>query len=80
MELDSKREQETVKVKTESAVQENSLKEKTKTDEAIRLYQAKAEIDEQIAQRQHERQKELVTLQSTLGIVQDTAKTQSATV
>ena len=77
MELDAKREQETVKVKTESAVQENSLKEKTKTDEAIRLYQSKKMIDEQFAQKQHERDKEKITLQSTLGIVQDTAKTQS---
>lgn len=80
MELDSKREQETVKIKTESAIQENSLKEKTKTDEAIRLYQSKKMIDEEFAQKQHQRDKEKITLQSTLGIVQDAAKTQPSAV
>jgi hypothetical protein len=77
MQLDAQREQETAKLKIELENSATVLKEKTKTDESIRLYAAKAEIDEQIAIKEHERKKELLQLQSTLGIVQDTVKTQS---
>jgi hypothetical protein len=72
MELDSQREQQNTTLKAQVA---ESL-EKTKTDEQIRLYQAKKQIDEQFAQRQHERAKELLQIESGLGIVQDTAKSQ----
>lgn len=76
MQLDSKREQEAIKLKDEL----NRSTEKIKTDEQIRLYGAKKEIDEQFAQKQHEREKELAQIQTGLAIVQDTAKNQSAVV
>jgi hypothetical protein len=74
MNLDSERE---LKSNSQKAELEQ-VKEKTKTDEQIRLYQAKMEIDEQYKQKEHERAKELLQIESSLGIVSDVAKTQSS--
>jgi len=73
MQLDKQREQEAIKLKDELT----RSTEKIKTDEQIRLYEAKKEIDEQYAQKEHTRQKELAQIQTGLAIVQDTAKSQS---
>jgi len=70
MQLDKQREQEAIKLKSES----DRLAEKIKTDEAIRLYESKKEVDEKYNRLEHERKKELVQLESTLGIVKDVAK------
>ena len=74
MKLDSEREQSAIKLKSELVTSE----EKIKTDEQIRLYDAKKSIDEKFAQLEHERKKELLGLQSTLGIVEKTVETESA--
>ena len=73
MHLDKQREQEAVQIK-EQLMQDT---EKIKTDEAIRLAQAQAQIDEQAAQQKHERDKELIQLKASLGIVGHIAKAHS---
>lgn len=70
MELDKQREQEAIKLKNQLLQSETSIIEKIKTDEAIRLYAAKAEIDERAAQAEHQRAKELKNIDSELGLVQ----------
>lgn len=79
MQIDSERSQEDIQLKAEMSAQENSMKEKTKTDNQIRLYASKKEIDDKFAQKEHERKKELLALEASLGIVSDTAKTQGMT-
>jgi hypothetical protein len=74
MNLDKQREQEAIKLKNELMATE----EKTKTDEAIRLYEAKKIIDEQFAQKQHQRDMEKIGTQSALNIVENEASVQSA--
>jgi hypothetical protein len=74
MTLDKQREQEGNQQKAQLAMQQEQIK----TNEAIRLYKEKKAIDEQYAQLEHKRQMELVGLQSSLGIIQDTAKQKSA--
>lgn len=74
MQLDKQREQEAIKLKSQLIESE----EKIKTDQEIRLYESKKQIDEQFAQKEHERAKELLQLESALGIVKDTANNQSA--
>jgi len=76
MNLDKEREQEAIKLKSELIEKEKKLG----TDEEIRLYRAKKIIDEEFAQKQHEREKEKLGLQSTLAVVQDAAKQESAAV
>lgn len=74
MELDKQREQEAIKLKNELLASEVSIKEKIQTDEAIRLYQAKASIDEQVKEKEHQRKKELLGIQAKLGMVTDAVK------
>ena len=75
MNLDKQREQEAIKLKSNLIQSEESIK----TDEQIRLYKAKKEIDEGFLQLEHERKKELLGLESSLGIVQKAVETESAT-
>lgn len=75
MNLDKQREQEAIKLKAELL----KLEEKTKTDEEIRLYAAKKEIDEQFAQLQHKRDLEKIGVQSSLNITEKVAEVESAT-
>jgi hypothetical protein len=70
MQLDSQREQNAIKIKEQLA--QNI--EKIKTDEAIRLYQAKKEIDEMFAQKKHDRDKEMIQLKGSMGLVQSVGK------
>jgi len=72
MNLDKQREQEAIQLKNQLLENE----EKVKTDEQIKLYEAKKAIDEKYAQLQHSRDMEKLGLQSSLSIVQDTAKNQ----
>lgn len=72
MDLDKQREQEDIKLKSEAA----QVLQKAKTDDAIRLYQAKKQIDESYAQLQHKRDMELAGLNSSLGIIQKSAEQQ----
>jgi hypothetical protein len=44
--------------------------EKVKTDEALRLYEGKKMIDEKYAQAEQEREKELIQLKGSMGLVQ----------
>lgn len=74
MNLDKQREQEAIKLKNELMKSE----EKIKTDEQIRLYEAKKIIDEQYAQKQHQRDMEKLGTQSSLNIVEKAAENQSA--
>jgi hypothetical protein len=73
MKLDKEREQEAIKLKSELIQSE----ERIKTDEQIRLYEAKKRIDEEFLVLEHERKKELLGLQSSLGIVEKAVETQS---
>ncbi len=72
MQLDGQREQNAVKIKEELA----QATEKIKTDEAIRLYQAKVLIDEKAKQSEHERKKELLQLEGGVDILKHGAKSQ----
>ncbi len=74
MNLDKQREQEAIKLKT----QMNELDQKIKSDNEIKVYRAKKEIDEEFALKEHERAKELLQIESGLGIVQDTVKSKVA--
>lgn len=74
MNLDKQREQEAIQLKNELL----KATEKVKTDEEIRLYQAKKVIDEEFAQKQHKRDMEKLGLQSSLNIVEKTQEAQSA--
>lgn len=51
MQIDSERSQKDIQLKAEMLAQENSMKEKTKTDNQIRLYASKKEIDDKFAQK-----------------------------
>lgn len=75
MQLDKQREQEAIKLKNQMLQSETMVVEKIKTDEAIRLYAAKAEIDEKVAQAEHQRKKELVGVEAQLGVVSEATKT-----
>ena len=70
MQLDGQREQEAIKIKEQLA----QATEKIKTDEAIRLYQAKKAIDEQYAQGEREHEKEMIQLKGSMGLVQTVGK------
>lgn len=70
MRLDAQREQEANKQKGEFAL----MQSKQKTDDAIRLHEAKAAIDEKYAQLQHKREMELKGLETSLGIMQEQTK------
>ena len=72
MDLDKQREQGDIKLKSEAA----QVLQKAKTDDAIRLYEAKKQIDESYAQLQHKRDMELAGLNSSLGIIQKSAEQQ----
>jgi len=74
MRLDAEREQKGNEQKAQIALAE----EKNKTDEQIRLYEAKKVIDDKFAEKEHIRKKELVELESTLGIVSETVKSESS--
>lgn len=74
MNLDKQREQEAIKLKSDLLAKEAKIK----TEEEIRLYQAKKAIDEQYAVLQHKRDMELKGLESSLGLIQETAKEQVA--
>jgi len=74
MKLDKQRELEAVQLKSQLQKDE----EKTKTDEAIRLYEAKSILDDKFAQKEHERKMEELGLQSTLSIVEEAHKEESA--
>lgn len=74
MNLDKQREQEAIKLKNDLVQSEVKIN----TDEEIRLYEAKKVIDEKYAKLQHDREKEKLGLQSSLGIVQKVAENQSA--
>ena len=79
MMLDAKREQEAIALKHQLEME----KKKFDTDEDIRLYEAKAMIDEKYKGGiEHEREKEKIALKETMGAVSQlaTAKPQSATV
>lgn len=76
MQLDSQREQGAIKVKSELVAQESRVK----SDEEIRVYRAKKEIDEEFAQKQHQRDLQKIGTQSSLNMVADAAKAQSANV
>ena len=75
MKLDKEREQEAIKLKSELLQSE----ERIKSDEEIRVYDAKKSIDEKFAQLEHERKKELLGLQSSLDIVEKEVETEPAT-
>jgi hypothetical protein len=75
MQLDSQREQEAIKIKE----QLSQATEKIKTDEAIRLYQAKKAIDEQYAQADREHEKEMIQLKGSMGLVQTVGKIHAQT-
>ena len=66
MQLDSQKSIEAAKAKEEFV----QATEKIKTDEAIRLYAAKKQIDEEFAQKDHEREKELAEVKGSIGAVQ----------
>jgi hypothetical protein len=74
MNLDKQREQEAIQLKNNLLATE----EKIKTDEAIRLYEAKKMIDEQFAQSQHKRDMEKLGTQSLLKITENEAQAQTA--
>ena len=74
MRLDAEREQKGNEQKAQIALAE----EKNKTDEQIRLYQAKKEIDNGFAEKEQVRKKELLQIESTLGIVSETVKSESS--
>jgi hypothetical protein len=73
MNLDKQRELEAVKLKSET----NETLQKVKTDEAIRLYQAKKIIDEQFEMAKHKMKMEELGLQSSLNIVEKTQEAQA---
>ena len=74
MKLDSEREQANNKLKSDLLL----VEEKTKTDEAIRLYRAKKEIDEEFAGQPHQRKLEEIGTKGSIDIIKDTAKQESA--
>ena len=74
MNLDKQRELEAIQLKADLLQSE----EKVKTDEEIRLYEAKAEIDERYNQIEHERKKELLGIQSSLGLVEKVVESGTA--
>jgi len=74
MNLDKQREQEAIKLKDELLKAE----EKVKSDEEIRVYDAKKQIDEKYAKLQHERDMEKLGLQSSLNIIEKTSEVESA--
>lgn len=80
MNIDKQREQEAIKLKAELVEQEANVKADAKANADIKTYKAKAEIDELVAQKQHNRAMELLQLKGTLGIIQDAAKQETATV
>jgi len=70
MEIDSQREKANVAAKAKAEADQTKLE----TDEELRLYRSKKEIDEEFAKLQHERDKEKLSIESSLNIVQDVAK------
>jgi len=76
MNLDKEREKENNELK--SKLKESELKTKLEAD--IKFYRTKKEIDEEFAQKEHQREMEKLGLQSSLSVIQDTAKQQSAVV
>jgi hypothetical protein len=74
MNLDKQREQEAIKLKSELV----KVEEKIKTDAQIELYKAKKVIDEQFAVLQHKRDMEKLGLQSSLNIVEEAHREESA--
>ena len=74
MRLDGEREQKSNEQKSKNAIAEAQ----NKTNEEIRLYKAKKEIDDEFAQKEQVRKKEILQLESTLGIVSDAVKNESA--
>jgi hypothetical protein len=75
MSLDKQRELEAVQLKSQLSLQEL----KQKTDEDIRLYEAKKILDEKYAVPQHAREMQKIGAQASMGIVQDAAKQEVAT-
>jgi hypothetical protein len=73
MNLDKQREQEAIKLK-EQLMQAT---ERFKTDEAIRLYEAQAMIDQKYGVNKHEQEKEKLQLQGGLKMMSDVAKAES---
>jgi hypothetical protein len=65
MNLDKQREQEAIQVKMQQ--DEARINNKAKAD--IEVYKAKKMIDDELAQRQHEREKEILQIESALGMV-----------
>jgi hypothetical protein len=74
MQLDSQREQQAIKTKSDLMLQEAKIQ----GDEEIRVYQAKKQIDEQFAQSQHARDLQKIGEQGKVDIIKDTAKQASA--
>ena len=74
MQLDRQRELEGIQAKSQAEQSKIQITAQTE----IELYRAKKQIDEEFAQKQHERDKEKIQLESTLGIVKDTVNAQSA--
>jgi len=74
MRLDAEREQKGNEQKSKNAIAE----EKNKTNEGIRLYKAKKEIDNEFAEKELVRKKSLLQLESTLGIVSETVKSEAS--
>ena len=79
MELDKQREQEAIKLKNQLLQSEISIKEKIKTDEAIRLYAAKKQLDEQFAMAEHQRAIELEGRKAQFGMAQKAGEAQLST-
>jgi ubiquitin len=77
--MDSQREQEAIKLKNQLLQSEVTIKEKVQTDEAIRLYQTKKQIDEQYAQLEHARALDLERAKAGLGVIAEASKTALAT-
>ena len=74
MNLDKQREQEAIQLKNELLKAE----EKVKSDEEIRVYEAKKIIDEKFAKLQHGREMEKLGLQTSLNVIETTQAAQSA--
>jgi hypothetical protein len=74
MNLDKEREKESIELKSKLLESEKKIE----VESQIKLYEAKKAIDEEYAKKQHQRDMEKLGLQSSLSVIQDTAKQQSA--
>jgi hypothetical protein len=74
MQLNEKNQQDTLKMKEELM----QATKKTEADEEIRVYQAKAEIDEKFGRMEHERKKDLLQHQSGLGMLENAVNAQQS--